>query len=165
MTTHVENCLAQWVNQLYRSAFISGESADFYYLNRGPGPIPGETPGVSPLNVEAVRKDFPILSRKINGKPLIWFDNAATSQKPEPVIEALAEHAGKPACSAPFEFCTVVIVLTVRSGDVLPTVYSLSRAGPLQWPHSPESLDNPGAAQPPPPEQCPEEDVWMPPRP
>jgi len=92
MTTHVENCLAQWVNQLYRSAFISGESADFYYLNRGPGPIPGETPGVSPLNVEAVRKDFPILSRKINGKPLIWFDNAATSQKPEPVIEALAHY-------------------------------------------------------------------------
>jgi cysteine desulfurase / selenocysteine lyase len=37
---------------------------------------------------EAVRADFPILSRKINGYPLIYFDNAATTQKPRQVIEA-----------------------------------------------------------------------------
>lgn len=40
--------------------------------------------------VEAVRKDFPILSERIDGKPLIWLDNAATTQKPVCVIERLS---------------------------------------------------------------------------
>jgi cysteine desulfurase / selenocysteine lyase len=44
------------------------------------------------LNVERVRADFPILSRKVNGKPLVYFDNAATSQKPRPVIDALVTY-------------------------------------------------------------------------
>ncbi len=39
--------------------------------------------------VEAIRKDFPILSERIDGKPLIWLDNAATTQKPVCVIERL----------------------------------------------------------------------------
>src|SRR3974390_285175 len=39
----------------------------------------------------ALRKDFPILDQQVHGKPLIYFDNAATSQKPRAVIEAL-EH-------------------------------------------------------------------------
>ena len=43
------------------------------------------------LDVEAVRADFPILSRKINGRPLIYLDNAATSQKPRQVIDALTD--------------------------------------------------------------------------
>ncbi|MEM5805524.1 MAG: aminotransferase class V-fold PLP-dependent enzyme, partial [Candidatus Aenigmatarchaeota archaeon] len=43
------------------------------------------------LNVEKIREDFPILKRKINGKLLVYFDNAATSQKPKQVIEALKE--------------------------------------------------------------------------
>ena len=42
------------------------------------------------LDVERVRKDFPILSRRVNGKPLVYLDNAATSQKPRPVIEAVS---------------------------------------------------------------------------
>ncbi len=41
------------------------------------------------LDVQSIRKDFPILSQKIYGKPLVYLDNAATSQKPQPVIEAL----------------------------------------------------------------------------
>jgi len=40
------------------------------------------------INVPKVREDFPILSRQVNGKPLIYFDNAATSQKPKSVIES-----------------------------------------------------------------------------
>jgi len=40
-------------------------------------------------DIEAVRADFPILQRKVNGKPLIYLDNAATSQKPSAVIERL----------------------------------------------------------------------------
>ncbi len=44
------------------------------------------------LNTEAIRKDFPILNRKINGMPLIYFDNGATSQKPQQVIDAVSNY-------------------------------------------------------------------------
>ena len=39
------------------------------------------------LDVARIRKDFPILERKVHGKPLVYLDNAATSQKPRQVIE------------------------------------------------------------------------------
>jgi len=44
------------------------------------------------LDVTKIRDDFPILSRKVNGKPLVYLDNAATSQKPRQVISALTEY-------------------------------------------------------------------------
>jgi cysteine desulfurase/selenocysteine lyase len=44
------------------------------------------------INVAKIREDFPILQRQVNGKPLIYFDNAATSQKPRQVIEALDKY-------------------------------------------------------------------------
>ena len=44
------------------------------------------------LDVNAIRKDFPILSRQVYGKPLVYLDNAATSQKPNSVIQALTEY-------------------------------------------------------------------------
>ena len=46
----------------------------------------------SVFDVKALRKDFPILSQKAYGKPLIYFDNAATSQKPQVVIDALTKY-------------------------------------------------------------------------
>jgi len=45
-------------------------------------------PATLAFDVERVRKDFPILKQKVHGKPLVYFDNAATSQKPLVVIEA-----------------------------------------------------------------------------
>ena len=44
------------------------------------------------LDVQAIRADFPILARTVHGKPLVYLDNAATSQKPETVIRALDEY-------------------------------------------------------------------------
>src|SRR3989304_311241 len=44
------------------------------------------------MNVEKIREDFPILKRKINGKQLIFLDNASTSQKPRQVIEAIKDY-------------------------------------------------------------------------
>lgn len=44
------------------------------------------------MNVVEVRKDFPILQRKVHGKPLVYLDNAATTQKPRRVIEALQDY-------------------------------------------------------------------------
>ena len=41
------------------------------------------------FDIDKIRQDFPILSQKINGKPLVYFDNAATTQKPKSVIDAL----------------------------------------------------------------------------
>lgn len=46
-----------------------------------------------PFDVAAVRADFPILSRKANGKPLVYFDNAASAQKPRTVTEAMKSFA------------------------------------------------------------------------
>lgn len=43
-----------------------------------------------PFDVEAVRAEFPILSRQVHGRPLVYLDNAASAQKPEAVIEAMA---------------------------------------------------------------------------
>src|SRR3712207_5534981 len=43
-------------------------------------------------DVEEIRRDFPILERRIDGKRLVYLDNAATSQKPRRVIEALTEY-------------------------------------------------------------------------
>ena len=48
---------------------------------------PDDTP--QPLDVARIRADFPLLSREVNGKPLVYFDNANTSQKPQAVIAAV----------------------------------------------------------------------------
>ncbi len=44
------------------------------------------------FDIDKIREDFPILTRKINGKPLIYFDNAATAQKPQVVIDAITHY-------------------------------------------------------------------------
>lgn len=44
------------------------------------------------FNVNEIRKDFPILSRTVNGKPLVYFDNGATAQKPQSVIDAISHY-------------------------------------------------------------------------
>ncbi len=52
----------------------------------------GQLPAAShpPFDANIVRKDFPILSELVNGRPLIWFDNAATTQKPQAVIDRIS---------------------------------------------------------------------------
>ena len=42
------------------------------------------------LDVEMIRRDFPILSRQVNGKPLVYLDNGASAQKPQVVIDAIS---------------------------------------------------------------------------
>ncbi len=44
------------------------------------------------VDIQKIRADFPILSQKVNGKPLVYFDNGATSQKPQVVIDAIANY-------------------------------------------------------------------------
>ena len=45
-----------------------------------------------PIDVEAVRRDFPVLTREVNGKPLCYLDNAASSQRPRQVIDAISSY-------------------------------------------------------------------------
>lgn len=47
---------------------------------------------MSTLNTETIRNDFPILQQQVNGKPLVYLDNAATTQKPQAVIDALVNY-------------------------------------------------------------------------
>lgn len=75
-----------------KTADISGQPqnpGNFYFLDaaREPEIAPSTRP---PFDVNAVRRDFPILNERVNGKPLVWFDNAATTQKPQAVIDRLA---------------------------------------------------------------------------
>jgi len=44
------------------------------------------------IDIKKIRKDFPILSRKVNGKPLVYLDNAATSQTPQQVIDVIVDY-------------------------------------------------------------------------
>ena len=44
------------------------------------------------LDVENIRSDFPILDKKVNGKKLVYFDNAATSQTPKQVINVISDY-------------------------------------------------------------------------
>ena len=48
--------------------------------------------GVRLFDVQRVREDFPILRQKVRGKPLVYLDNAATTQKPQAVLDALQHY-------------------------------------------------------------------------
>ncbi|ENX34308.1 hypothetical protein F889_02072 [Acinetobacter colistiniresistens] len=75
-------------------------SSGFYFLdlpqsNAGYGNYQPSQPqfvanAAQPLDIQAIRRDFPILQERINGRPLVWFDNAATTQKPQSVIDRIA---------------------------------------------------------------------------
>ena len=66
---------------------------NFYFIESAlPKADVGALQGIGqhpPFNVAAIRRDFPILSERINGRPLVWLDNAATTQKPQAVIDRL----------------------------------------------------------------------------
>jgi cysteine desulfurase/selenocysteine lyase len=68
----------------------------YYFLKKIPAAFSAERPkGASgiitaPFDVNIIRRDFPILSETVNGKPLVWLDNAATTQKPKQVIERIS---------------------------------------------------------------------------
>jgi cysteine desulfurase / selenocysteine lyase len=68
-----------------------GNYADpFARLLQASLPKSSKLAGTPAFNVAAIRGDFPILHQQIHGKQLVWFDNAATTQKPRQVIDALS---------------------------------------------------------------------------
>lgn len=67
----------------------AGDEHDYHFLTKT-DPVPQFRDDHEVFDVAAIRSDFPILKETVNGKPLIWFDNAATTQKPQVVIDRLS---------------------------------------------------------------------------
>ena len=58
-------------------------------------PAPAPAPAVltvGPLDIAAIRRDFPVLARTVNDRPLCYLDNADTSQHPRSVIDAVSRY-------------------------------------------------------------------------
>ncbi|HVY54364.1 MAG TPA: family 2A encapsulin nanocompartment cargo protein cysteine desulfurase [Thermodesulfobacteriota bacterium] len=72
--------------------FLELPGKDFGRYDTGliPEMLASSDPRISGFDVNAIRKDFPILSTYVNGRKLIWLDNAATTQKPHAVIDRLS---------------------------------------------------------------------------
>ncbi|MFT4012759.1 MAG: family 2A encapsulin nanocompartment cargo protein cysteine desulfurase [Paracoccus sp. (in: a-proteobacteria)] len=79
---------------LAKPALEDEPSGQYYYAPARPAqpepaaPLPQS--GHPAFDVNAVRRDFPILQERVNGRQLVWFDNAATTQKPRQVIDRLS---------------------------------------------------------------------------
>ena len=67
----------------------AGDEYTYNFLTAA-DPVPQLPDDHEVFDVTSIREDFPILKETINGKPLIWFDNAATTQKPQSVIDRIS---------------------------------------------------------------------------
>jgi len=74
------------------SAGDNGIADPFSLLLRASLPANGKLAANPVFNVDAIRRDFPVLHQQVHGRPLVWFDNAATTQKPKSVIDALSRY-------------------------------------------------------------------------
>ncbi|MEI6714727.1 MAG: SufS family cysteine desulfurase [Verrucomicrobiota bacterium] len=76
-----------------------GEEPQFYFLNNQSGkPVEttqGGQHGFSIFDIETIRRDFPALHQRVNGHPLIYLDNAATTHKPQAVLDATSLFYGR----------------------------------------------------------------------
>lgn len=68
----------------------SKQASSFYFLDTIESPRLIAQSAHPAFDVNTVRRDFPILQEQVNGRPLAWLDNAATTQKPQSVIDRLA---------------------------------------------------------------------------
>lgn len=73
------------------SGKVTPAVSQFYFLDAADVSAGTFAPSAHPpFDVNLVRRDFPILNEQVNGRPLIWFDNAATTQKPQVVIDRIS---------------------------------------------------------------------------
>ena len=85
--------LESLVKTLFTPKVVSQQDAingNHAYWDHTPGYSDQLNHQAAPFDLNAVRRDFPILSERVNGKPLAWLDNAATTQKPQAVIDRLS---------------------------------------------------------------------------
>ena len=77
------------VQGIRRSHYLAGRSRPTTIRNDRESPK-RRAVGSRPFDLPAIRADFPILRQRVHGKPLAWLDNAATTQKPQSVIDAIS---------------------------------------------------------------------------
>ena len=85
----LQRAIADANSQANHSTIRETPESSFSFLSYPTVPKLGLQSG-EPFDVNVIRKDFPILHQQVHGKPLIWLDNAATTQKPQNVIDALS---------------------------------------------------------------------------
>jgi cysteine desulfurase / selenocysteine lyase len=82
------------IDTRHANRFYANAVPGFYFLETAlpsaGARVPADTAAHPAFNVAAIRRDFPILAERVNGHPLIWLDSAATTQKPQAVIDRLA---------------------------------------------------------------------------
>jgi cysteine desulfurase/selenocysteine lyase len=81
-------------DQASRTSTPSSE-AEFYFLQKPAAPAVAAASPLSSFDVEAVRRNFPALNQRVNGHRLIYLDNAATTHKPQAVIDATSQFYGR----------------------------------------------------------------------
>jgi cysteine desulfurase/selenocysteine lyase len=116
----------------------AGSDSSFYFLDElKTGGFNAQAPTLASahpaFDVQAVRRDFPILKERVNGQPLVWFDNAATTQKPQAVIDRISyfyEHENSNIHRAAHE-------LAARSTDA----YEKARDTVAKFMNAPSSLE------------------------
>ncbi len=79
----------------YQGQLAPSAAPSFYFLDDRMDYFADDVPKVprpssTPFNAEIVRRDFPVLHQKVNGHPLVWLDNGATTQKPQAVIDRIS---------------------------------------------------------------------------
>jgi cysteine desulfurase / selenocysteine lyase len=78
----------------YSAPSNTGSASPFYFVGSQPqgfaNPPQSHDARRPPFDVNAIRRDFPILQERVNGKQLVWFDNAATTHKPQSVIDRIS---------------------------------------------------------------------------
>jgi cysteine desulfurase/selenocysteine lyase len=82
-----------FVNGLRKAELRAPSLQDLRGRGRIPGPFGEEaflTAASPPADVQTIRRDFPALNQRVHGRRLVWMDNAATTQKPQSVIDALS---------------------------------------------------------------------------
>jgi cysteine desulfurase/selenocysteine lyase len=83
------------------------------------------------MDIKNIRADFPVLDQQVNGSPLIYFDNAATTQKPKPVMDALMHY---------YQFDNANIHRGLHTlAERATTAYELTRAKVRDFIHAPSS--------------------------
>ena len=79
----------------YAAQLAPSATPSFYFLDDRMDYFADDVPDVprpsaTPFNAEIVRRDFPVLHQTVNGHPLVWLDNGATTQKPQAVIDRIS---------------------------------------------------------------------------
>ncbi len=89
--------LQRILGELYPTTSVTSAPAQpAYYFQQGEQDYWDQAPRAAnpslaaPFDIKAVRRDFPILAERVNGKQLVWFDNAATTHKPKSVINRIS---------------------------------------------------------------------------